>query len=224
MNKNQYKQPYAHNRGGFCNESITDSSHYGPMDQSIFGEEALNPGSHMITEAIFIFPVSPEPTKTTLQDEDCCSQVLETQLSHVTSSVQAGTAFKRRQCTKKEIAKYLLHRQEIHIQSDPKEKLRVDWNSPFVELDFSNIYTYLENEEHYDVMEGKDKDDGEEEGDLDVPNNLSQCGSDTNDEGSVTAKAKEPTGTRREAQKRCHSPDNSYDNSKNNKINEGSHT
>ncbi|MBW0510386.1 hypothetical protein O181_050101 [Austropuccinia psidii MF-1] len=48
-------------------------------------------------------------------------------------------------------------------------------------------------------MDGKD-----EEGDLDFHNNVSQCGSDTNDNGSVTAKDKEPTGTRSEAQKRRH--------------------
>ncbi|MBW0493700.1 hypothetical protein O181_033415 [Austropuccinia psidii MF-1] len=73
-------------------------------------------------------------------------------------------------------------------------------------------------------MEGKDKDDGNEEGNLDVPNNLSQCGSDTNDEGSVTAKAKEITGTMSSTPKRCHHYDDSNDNSKNDNINEGSHT
>ncbi|MBW0509064.1 hypothetical protein O181_048779 [Austropuccinia psidii MF-1] len=74
------------------------------------------------------------------------------------------------------------------------------------------------------VVEGKDEDDSDEEGDLDVYNNLSQCGSDTNDEGSVTAKAKELTGTNRESQNRCHNSDNSYHNSKHYNIKEGSHT
>ncbi|MBW0472768.1 hypothetical protein O181_012483 [Austropuccinia psidii MF-1] len=61
------------------------------------------------------------------------------------------------------------------------------------------------------VMNGKD-----EEGNFDVNNNLSQCGSDTNNNGSVTAKAKEPTGTRSEAQKR-------YDHSELDNRNEGRH-
>ncbi|MBW0527022.1 hypothetical protein O181_066737 [Austropuccinia psidii MF-1] len=73
------------------------------------------------------------------------------------------------------------------------------------------------------VMDVKDEDDIDEEGDLDVYNNLSQCGSDTNDNGSVTAKAKEPTGTRSKAQKRCHHSDESDENSELDNRNEGSH-
>ncbi|MBW0582005.1 hypothetical protein O181_121720 [Austropuccinia psidii MF-1] len=56
-------------------------------------------------------------------------------------------------------------------------------------------------------------DDIDEEGDLDVHNNLSQCGSDTNENGSITAKAKEPTGTKRKVQKRCHYSDELDENS-----------
>ncbi|MBW0464707.1 hypothetical protein O181_004422 [Austropuccinia psidii MF-1] len=67
-------------------------------------------------------------------------------------------------------------------------------------------------------MDGKD-----EEGDLDVQNNLSQCGSDTNENSSVTAKAKEPTGTRSKAQKRCHHSDYSNENSEQDNRNEASH-
>ncbi|MBW0512839.1 hypothetical protein O181_052554 [Austropuccinia psidii MF-1] len=68
------------------------------------------------------------------------------------------------------------------------------------------------------VMDGKD-----EEGDLDVHNNVSQCGSDTNDDGSVTAKDKEPTGTRSEAHKRHNHSDESDENSELDNRNEGSH-
>ncbi|MBW0508225.1 hypothetical protein O181_047940 [Austropuccinia psidii MF-1] len=74
------------------------------------------------------------------------------------------------------------------------------------------------------VMEGKHQDNGVEEGDLDFTYNLSQCGSDTNDKGSVTNNSKENTGTRSEAQKRCHSSDDSDDNSVHENINVGSHT
>ncbi|MBW0514154.1 hypothetical protein O181_053869 [Austropuccinia psidii MF-1] len=72
-------------------------------------------------------------------------------------------------------------------------------------------------------MYGKDEDEVDEEGNLDVHNNLSQCGSDTNDNGTVTAKAKEPTGTRSEAQKRCHHSDDSDENSELDNRNEGGH-
>ncbi|MBW0468431.1 hypothetical protein O181_008146 [Austropuccinia psidii MF-1] len=98
------------------------------MDQSIFEEEAPHPGSHMTMGALFQFPVSPEPTQTILKDADFCSQ-----LSHASSNVQSGSGFERRCHTKKEIANDLLFRQEVHIQSDPKEKLRGDGNPPFVD-------------------------------------------------------------------------------------------
>ncbi|MBW0469086.1 hypothetical protein O181_008801 [Austropuccinia psidii MF-1] len=58
---------------------------------------------------------------------------------------------------------------------------------------------------------------------LDVHDNVSQCGSDTNDNGSVTAKDKEPTGTRSEAQKRRHHSNESDENSELDNRNEGSH-
>ncbi|MBW0513053.1 hypothetical protein O181_052768 [Austropuccinia psidii MF-1] len=75
----------------------------------------------------------------------------------------------------------------------------------------------------YMVIEGKDQDDGVEEGDLDVSDNLYQCGSDDNDEGSVIANAEETTFIRRKAQKRCHHSDDSDHKSEHDNINEGSH-
>ncbi|MBW0468429.1 hypothetical protein O181_008144 [Austropuccinia psidii MF-1] len=74
------------------------------------------------------------------------------------------------------------------------------------------------------VMEGKDQDDGVEEGNLDFPNNLSQFGSNTNDKGSVTANSKETTGTRSKSQKRVHHSDDSECYSNNENINIGRHT
>ncbi|MBW0512838.1 hypothetical protein O181_052553 [Austropuccinia psidii MF-1] len=88
MNEHQYKQSHAHNPEGFFDASINDSSPYGPTDQSVYVKEVTHPGSNTRTEALFWLPVSPEPAQTILQDADCCSQMLETQSSHVSSSIQ----------------------------------------------------------------------------------------------------------------------------------------
>ncbi|MBW0474387.1 hypothetical protein O181_014102 [Austropuccinia psidii MF-1] len=129
LNEHQYQQPHAHNPEDFFNASITDLSPYGPTDQSVYIKD----------------------------DGDCCSQLLATQSSHVSSSIQAGSEFKRRHCTKKEIAEDSICRQEANIQLDPKYKGRGDRNPPFVESDFANIGTYLENPENYDDLFGKSK-------------------------------------------------------------------
>ncbi|MBW0472770.1 hypothetical protein O181_012485 [Austropuccinia psidii MF-1] len=93
MNEHQYHQPHAHNPEGFCYASITDSSPYGPTDQSVYVKEVPHPGSHTRTEAIFWLPVSPEPTKTILKDADCFSKLLATQLSHLSSSIQEEASY-----------------------------------------------------------------------------------------------------------------------------------
>ncbi|MBW0502368.1 hypothetical protein O181_042083 [Austropuccinia psidii MF-1] len=157
MNEHQYQQPHAHNHEGFFDASITDSSPYGPTDQSVCVKDVTHPGSNTRNEALFRFPVSPEPTQTILQDGDRCSQLLVTHSSHLSSSIQAGSAFKERCCTKKEIAEDSIRRQEANVQFDPKYKGRGDWNLPFVELDFANICTYLENQENYNDLFGNSK-------------------------------------------------------------------
>ncbi|MBW0573078.1 hypothetical protein O181_112793, partial [Austropuccinia psidii MF-1] len=149
MNENQYQQPHSHNPEGFFDASITDSSPYGPTDKSVYVKEVTHPGSNTRTDTLFRLPVSPEPAQMILQDADHCSQLLATQSSHVSSSIQAGSAFKRRRRTKKEISEDSIRRQEANIQSDPKYKGRGDRNPPFVESDFANICTYLENQENY---------------------------------------------------------------------------
>ncbi|MBW0510390.1 hypothetical protein O181_050105 [Austropuccinia psidii MF-1] len=157
MNEHQYQQPHSHNPEGFFDASITDSSPYRPTDQSVCIKDVTHPGSNTRNEALFQLPVSPEPTQTNLQDGDCCSQWLATHSSHVSSSIQAGNAFKRRHCTKKEIAEDSICRQEANIQLHPKYKGRGDRNPPFVESDFANICTYLENQENYDDLFGNSK-------------------------------------------------------------------
>ncbi|MBW0476382.1 hypothetical protein O181_016097 [Austropuccinia psidii MF-1] len=72
-------------------------------------------------------------------------------------------------------------------------------------------------------MDDKDEDDVDEESNFDVHNNVSHCGSDSNDNGSVTAKDKEPTGTRSKTQKRRHHSDESEGNSEQENRNEASH-
>ncbi|MBW0527021.1 hypothetical protein O181_066736 [Austropuccinia psidii MF-1] len=98
MRKHQYQQPHAHNPEGFCNASITDSSPYVPTDQSVYIKEVTHPGSHTRTEALFWLPVSPEPTRTILQDEDCCSQFSATQSSHVSSRIQEEALYQEGNC------------------------------------------------------------------------------------------------------------------------------
>ncbi|MBW0514033.1 hypothetical protein O181_053748 [Austropuccinia psidii MF-1] len=281
LNENQYHQPHAHNPEGFFDASITDLSPYGPTEQSVYVKDVTHPGSNTRNEALFQLPASPEPTQTIMQDGDCGSQLSATQSPH---------------------------------------KGRGDWNPPFVESDFANLCTYLENPENYNDLFGNSKkqswgkkkhtraqafkrfvmylnvnheggtlelsgrnlqqrwrmykrkfmdtaqwlnhtgtgisnglcgslqgeidsrcpcfdrmvvifgnkqnvaghnvydtsmvmDGKDEEGDLDVHDNVSHCGSDSNDNGSVKAKDKEPTGTRSKKQKRHHHSDESEENS-----------
>ncbi|MBW0567445.1 hypothetical protein O181_107160 [Austropuccinia psidii MF-1] len=98
MNKHQYQQPHAHNLEGFFNASITDSSPYRPTDQSVYIKDVTHPGSNTRNEALFWLPVSPEPTQIILQDGDHCSQLLATQSSHVSSSIQKEASYQEGNC------------------------------------------------------------------------------------------------------------------------------
>ncbi|MBW0476381.1 hypothetical protein O181_016096 [Austropuccinia psidii MF-1] len=85
LNKHQYQQPHAHNPEGFFNASITDSSPYGPTDQSVYVKDVTHPGSDTRNEALFRLPASPEPTQMVMQDGDRGSQLSATQSSHTRS-------------------------------------------------------------------------------------------------------------------------------------------
>ncbi|MBW0506705.1 hypothetical protein O181_046420 [Austropuccinia psidii MF-1] len=300
LNGHQYHQPHAHNPEGFFDASITDSSPYGPTDQSVYVKDVTHPGSDTRNESLFRLPASPEMTQTIMQDGDRRSQLQEADIQfdpkykvrgdrnppfvksdfanictylekpenyddlfgnskkqswgkkkhthaqafkqfamYLNINHERGTLelnghniqqrWRTYKCKFMDTAQWLNHTGSgISNGLCGSLKGEIDSRCPF----FDQMVVIFGNKQNmaghnvYDtsmVMDGKDEDDIDEEGNLDVHNNVSHCGSDRNDNGSVTAKDKEPTGTRSKTQKRRHHSDESEENSEQDNRNEASH-